>query len=87
MLCTHCRLCSAPTAGCTLHPLQAEHDVEARPILITPDAAVIAAVNTALQAQLAVLTTNAVAIPAVRTGFAVLVPDVATGVKVSGRTM
>merc|ERR1719282_1011738 len=60
---------------------QAEHDVEARPILVTPDAAVIAAVNEALQQQLAVLTTNAVAIPAVRTGFAVLVPDLATGIK------
>lgn len=64
---------------------QAEHDVEARPILITPDESVIAAVNKALQEQLAVLSTNAVAIPAVRTGFAVLVPDIATGVKVSDR--
>ena len=38
---------------------QAEHDVEARPILITPETAVISAVNKALQEQLAVLTTNA----------------------------
>uniref|UniRef100_A0A7S0J8G3 Histidinol dehydrogenase n=1 Tax=Calcidiscus leptoporus TaxID=127549 RepID=A0A7S0J8G3_9EUKA len=64
---------------------QAEHDVEARPILVTPDAAVIAAVNRALQSQLATLTTSAVAIPAVQKGFAVLVGDVAEAVRVSDR--
>tara|TARA_B110001452_G_scaffold263329_1_gene264619 strand:- start:90 stop:1427 length:1338 start_codon:yes stop_codon:yes gene_type:complete len=64
---------------------QAEHDVEARPILVTPDAAVVSAVNVELQKQLACLTTNEVAIPAVRSGFAVLVADMAEAVKVSDR--
>lgn len=64
---------------------QAEHDVEARPILVTPDAAFIAAVNRELQAQLATLTTNSVAIPAVEKGFAVLVADLDEAVRVSDR--
>lgn len=64
---------------------QAEHDVEARPILLSTDADVITKVNAELQTQLAVLPTNAVAIPAVRKGFAVLVPDIATAIKVSDR--
>merc|ERR1712032_1162086 len=37
---------------------QAEHDVEARPILVTPEVAVITSINEALQRQLAVLTTR-----------------------------
>ena len=64
---------------------QAEHDVEARPILVTPDAAVIASVNRALQSQLETLTTSEVAIPAVQKGFAVLVGDIAEAVRVSDR--
>ena len=64
---------------------QAEHDVEARPILVTPDAAFIEKVNSAVQAQLATLTTSAVAIPAVEKGFAVLVADIDEAVKVSDR--
>merc|ERR1719321_413334 len=40
---------------------QAEHDVEARPILVTPDQAVINAVNASLREQLAVLPTGDVA--------------------------
>ena len=59
--------------------------MEARPILVTPDAAFIGAVNSAVQAQLATLTTNAMAIPAVEKGFAVLVADLDEAVKVSDR--
>mmetsp|Transcript_51408 Transcript_51408/g.144862 ORF Transcript_51408/g.144862 Transcript_51408/m.144862 type:complete len:441 (-) Transcript_51408:81-1403(-) len=64
---------------------QAEHDVEARPMLVTPCASVIAGVNAALRRQLKVLPTRGVAIPAVRNGFAVLVPDMAAAVAVSNR--
>lgn len=64
---------------------QAEHDVEARPILVTPDASVIRAVNEALRRQLAVLPTRDVAIPAVQKGFAVLTKDMAAAVTVSNR--
>lgn len=64
---------------------QAEHDVEARPILVTTDASVIASVNAALQKQLATLPTRDVAIPAVRGGFAVLAPDMAAAVAVTDR--
>jgi len=62
---------------------QAEHDTEARPMLVTPDAQVIANVNAALKKQLAVLPTRDVAIPAVKNGFAVLVPDMSAAVAVS----
>jgi len=64
---------------------QAEHDVEARPILVTTDAKVIANVNAALKRQLAVLPTREVAIPAVRNGFAVLVPDIAAAVAITDK--
>lgn len=64
---------------------QAEHDVEARPILVTPDTSVIESVNKALRTQLAVLPTRDVAIPAVRKGFAVLTKDLAAAVVVSNR--
>merc|ERR1711865_765440 len=42
---------------------QAEHDVEARPILVTADRTVLANINAALRRQLAVLPTRDVAIP------------------------
>lgn len=64
---------------------QAEHDVEARPILVTPDATVIKSVNEALRAQLAVLPTRDVALLAVKKGFAVLTKDMPTAVAVSNR--
>jgi len=64
---------------------QAEHDVEARPILVTPDAEVVERVNAALRAQLAVLPTRDVAIPAVQKGFAVLTKDMAEAIAVSDR--
>jgi len=64
---------------------QAEHDVEARPILVTHEQGVIDAVNDALQAQLAVLPTNAVAIPAVKKGFAVLTADVEESIRISDK--
>merc|ERR1711912_197738 len=57
----------------------------ARPILVTPDASVIAAVNSSLREQLAVLSTRDVAIPAVRKGFAVLTKDMKTAIAVSDR--
>jgi len=62
---------------------QAEHDVEARPILVSAEASVIDSVNAALVKQLAVLPTRDVAIPAVRKGFAVLCPDMASVLKVT----
>lgn len=64
---------------------QAEHDVEARPILVTADRSVIEGVNRALRRQLACLPTRDVAIPAVRKGFAVLTKDMAEAVTVSNR--
>lgn len=64
---------------------QAEHDVEARPILVSPDALVIEAVNAALKSQLTVLPTREVAAPAVRNGFAVLVPDMKAAISVADR--
>jgi len=64
---------------------QAEHDVEARPILVTPDASVITSVNAELRKQLADLPTRDVAIPAVRKGFAVLTSDMQAAIAVSDR--
>jgi len=64
---------------------QAEHDVEARPILVTPEASVIQRVNEALREQLAVLPTREVAIPAVKKGFAVLTKTMEEAVAVSNR--
>ena len=59
--------------------------MEARPILVTPDEAVITAVNAALKTQLACLTTKDVAMEAVRKGFAVLVSGIDEAVAVSDR--
>lgn len=64
---------------------QSEHDVEARPILVTAEEAVITNVNAALKRQLAVLPTRDVAIPAVRGGFAVLCPDMDACIQVTNR--
>ena len=65
---------------------QAEHDVVARPIVVATDgAATIAAVNAAVQRQLAVLPTAPVAREAVRAGFAVACASVDEAVAVSDR--
>jgi len=65
---------------------QAEHDVVARPILVAFGAdpqATVAAVNAALDAQLAALPTRAVAEPACARGFAVCCESVDEAVRVS----
>jgi phosphoribosyl-ATP pyrophosphohydrolase/phosphoribosyl-AMP cyclohydrolase/histidinol dehydrogenase len=64
---------------------QAEHDVEARPILVTPEASVVGTVNAALSRQLATLPTRDVAIPAVRQGFAVLTPSMEAAIAVTNK--
>lgn len=64
---------------------QAEHDVQARPILVTPDESVIRNVNKCLKEQLAVLPTQDVAKHAVKEGFAVLTADIAEAVAVSDK--
>ncbi|CAN0496116.1 unnamed protein product, partial [Discosporangium mesarthrocarpum] len=51
---------------------KAEHDVEARPILVTTSMGVVEAVNRRLQERLAVLPTRATAKEGVKKGFAVL---------------
>lgn len=62
---------------------QAEHDTEARPILIATSAAVITDVNNCLLARLAVLPTGETAAEAVKKGFACLCPDISSAVRVS----
>ena len=62
---------------------QAEHDTEARPILVAVGMEVINQVNSKLQERLAVLPTGATAAEAVKKGFACLCPDIATAVRVS----
>jgi phosphoribosyl-ATP pyrophosphohydrolase/phosphoribosyl-AMP cyclohydrolase/histidinol dehydrogenase len=64
---------------------QAEHDPDARPILITPSAALADAVDAALSDQLSELPTAAIAFEAVRNGFCVLVRDLAEGCAVCDR--
>jgi histidinol dehydrogenase len=64
---------------------QAEHDVEARPILVTTSRNMIDRVNEALVEQLRVLPTGETARAAVRKGFAVEVASVAEAVAVSDR--
>ena len=62
---------------------QAEHDTEARPILVSTSAAVISKVNDCLMKQLAVLPTGATAAEAVKKGFACLCPDMASAIRIS----
>ena len=64
---------------------QAEHDVEARPILVCTDEQLIDEVNVELQQQLSVLPTAPVAREAVKKGFAVLVSDVDEAIAISDR--
>jgi len=74
--------CSPKTVAADLLA-QAEHDTEARPILVSTSADVIAKVNDELLAQLAVLPTGATAAEAVKKGFACLCPDMATAIRIS----
>ena len=62
---------------------QAEHDTEARPILVCTAAQVAADANTELAKQLASLPTRDVAREAVKKGFACVCPDIATAVRIS----
>jgi len=62
---------------------QAEHDVEARGLLVSPSDAVIAATNARLRARLAELPTAPTAREAIKKGFAVKVADLEEAVRVS----
>ena len=62
---------------------QAEHDTEARPILVATSMGVIDRVNEAVVRQLSVLPTAPTAQEAVKKGFACLCPDMATAIHVS----
>ena len=62
---------------------QAEHDTEARPILVCTDEAIAHEVNDCMQKRLAVLTTAETARYAVEKGFACVCPDIETAIKVS----
>ena len=62
---------------------QAEHDTEARPMLVTTSASLITAVEAALARQLAVLPTYATASEALKKGFAVLCPDLPSALSVT----
>ena len=62
---------------------QAEHDTEARPMLITTSASLITAVEAALAQQLSVLPTHGTASEALKKGFAVLCPDLASALSVT----
>ena len=64
---------------------QAEHDTEARPILVCTDEKLITDVNAELQQQLAVLPTAPVAREAVKKGFAVLTSNVDEAIAISDR--
>jgi len=64
---------------------QAEHDTEARPILVCTDEGLIDEVNKELQEQLAVLPTAPVAREAVKKGFAVLCSDIDEAIAISNR--
>lgn len=62
---------------------QAEHDTEARPILVSTSLAQIEAVNQRLQTRLATLPTAETAREAVKKGFAVLCEDLDAAIAVS----
>ena len=61
---------------------QAEHDVVAVPILVTTSDALIDAVNTELETQLAVLKTSETAAQSLNNGFAVLVETIEQGIEI-----
>ena len=62
---------------------QAEHDTEARPILVCTSEKVANDVNTCVEQRLQVLPTGDVAKEAVKKGFACVCPDMATAIAVS----
>ncbi|CAM9990536.1 unnamed protein product [Ascophyllum nodosum] len=62
---------------------QAEHDTEARPILVTTSASVVEKVNSCLRRRLATLPTRDTASEAVKKGFAVVCKDMDEAVVVS----
>jgi phosphoribosyl-ATP pyrophosphohydrolase/phosphoribosyl-AMP cyclohydrolase/histidinol dehydrogenase len=62
---------------------QAEHDPDARPILVTPSTTLADAVDAALVEQLAVLPTADTATAAVRNGFCVITADLDEAVEVT----
>ncbi|KAJ1416455.1 histidinol dehydrogenase [Ochromonadaceae sp. CCMP2298] len=62
---------------------QAEHDTEARPILLCTSETVAKQVNERLRERLAILPTAPVAAEAVKKGFVCVCPDVAAAVRVS----
>ena len=62
---------------------QAEHDTEARPILVCTDISIANAVNTALTERLQTLPTAETAREAVKKGFACVCADLTAAVKVS----
>jgi histidinol dehydrogenase len=62
---------------------QAEHDTEARPILVSPSLSKIEEVNQRLQARLAILPTADTARFAVQKGFAVLVDNMEEAIQIS----
>lgn len=64
---------------------QAEHDVDALPILITPDANMLRFVDQEIDRQMRNLSTAKVATPAFRKGFAVVVNDLGQATEVSDR--
>ncbi len=64
---------------------QAEHDVDAVPMLVATSAAVVEAVEQALSLQLPKLPTRAVARQALSNGWACVVPDVPTAIRLANR--
>lgn len=62
---------------------QAEHDVEARPILVCTSQQIVDDVNEKLIARLKTLPTAETAVEAVKKGFACVCPDIDTAVKIS----
>lgn len=64
---------------------QAEHDVDALPILVTPDAGMLPLVEDEIDHQMRNLSTARVAEPALRKGFAVVVDDLGQATEVSDR--
>jgi phosphoribosyl-ATP pyrophosphohydrolase/phosphoribosyl-AMP cyclohydrolase/histidinol dehydrogenase len=64
---------------------QAEHDVEALPVLLTPSATLLEAVNLSLERRLADLPSREIALGSLARGFAVLVGDMDEAVALSDR--
>ena len=62
---------------------QAEHDTEARPILVCTEKSIAEEVNAELRTQLAALPTRDVAREAVKKGYACVCPDIKTAVRIS----